>query len=122
MLLLDLCEKTFDTKSFGQYTVKGNEFFLQGHFPNDPIIPGVILCEMMAQNCHMLLPADKKNKVYLAKIDNARFRRPVRPGDIIKLKSKLIKKVGSFFTFASEACVDGQQAASGIFTLSIKKA
>jgi len=118
MLLLDKCEKISDTQSLGHYAVRGDEFFLQGHFPDEPIVPGVILCEMMAQCSHIVLPL---GKAYLAKMDNIKFRRPVVPGDTVTLKSKLIKKAGGFFTFEAEAYADGQLAASGEITLVSRK-
>ena len=118
MLLIDKCELTADKSCVGYYAVTGGEFFLQGHFPGRPIVPGVILCEMMAQNCHVLLPSGEYN-VYLAEINNVKFRRTVVPGDIVELKSRLIRKIGKFYSFEAEAYVDGHPAASGTFVLNL---
>ena len=63
------------------YKVRGDEFFIQGHFPDYPVVPGVILCEMMAQSCALLLGDEIKSKRPLyTGIDNVRFKHQVRPG------------------------------------------
>ena len=63
MLLLDEAELNEAGESVGKYTVKGDEFFLQGHFPGNPIVPGVIQCEMIAQAAVLLATAPKSNSV-----------------------------------------------------------
>ena len=74
--------------AIGTYRVRGDEFFLQGHFPDYPVVPGVILCEMMAQSCALLLGDEIKTKRPLyTGIDNVRFKYQVRPGDTIVLRS-----------------------------------
>ena len=61
--------------AYGTYTVRGDEFFLQGHFPGYPVVPGVILCEMMAQSCALLLGEEIKSKLtFYTGIDNVRFK------------------------------------------------
>ena len=57
MLLVEEAEKIDDVTSKGRYTIKGDEFFLQGHFPGNPVVPGVILCEMMGQSLAACLRA-----------------------------------------------------------------
>jgi 3-hydroxyacyl-[acyl-carrier-protein] dehydratase len=81
MLLID--EVSLNEKvRRGQYTVKGDEWFLQGHFPDNPIVPGVILCEMLAQSCCLLFKDSIRGRIPLfASIQNAKFKSVVRPGE-----------------------------------------
>ena len=97
MLLLDSGE-LIDGVSVCEYTVRGDEFFLAGHFPGNPVVPGVIQCEMMAQaSCLLVDQADSKATPYLVGMDKVKFKRKVTPGDRIVLKSELTKKKGPFF-------------------------
>ena len=72
------------------YKVRGDEFFIQGHFPDYPVVPGVILCEMMAQSCALLLGDEIKSKRPLyTGIDNVRFKHKVVPGDTLQIQVHL---------------------------------
>ncbi|MCL2029978.1 MAG: 3-hydroxyacyl-ACP dehydratase FabZ [Oscillospiraceae bacterium] len=85
MLLLDRAELDAEGRALGFYTVRGDEWFLQGHFPGNPIVPGVIQCEMMAQSCCLLLADQVKGKLPLfTGLDKVRFKRPVVPGDTLE--------------------------------------
>ena len=123
MLLLDECEKAGEDCSTGRYKVRGDEFFLQGHFPGRPIVPGVILCEMMAQSGCVILSGgeDAPPNTFFAKMDGVKFRRPVVPGDTVELKCRLIRRLSGFFVLNGEAYVEGQLAASGEFTVAAVK-
>ncbi len=92
-----------------------NEPFFQGHFPGHPIMPGVLIVESMAQVGGMLLmgtigdPASKV--VYFMSLDNIKFRRPVRPGDQLRLELELVQRRGMTCRMRGEATVDGQVVA-----------
>ena len=92
-----------------------NESFFQGHFPGQPIMPGVLIIESMAQTGGLLLlqeVPDRENKLlYFVAVDGARFRRPVVPGDQLKVEMKVISWRGDFCKLDGRATVDGQLAA-----------
>ena len=122
MLLLDSIEMETVTDAkgnqvdyaVGTYHVRGDEFFLQGHFPDYPVVPGVILCEMMAQSCAMLLGDEIRTKrpPYTG-IDNVRFKYQVRPGDTIVLRSTITDRRQSLIFVKAEAKVDGKLCCRG---------
>ena len=88
MLLVDEAHIEGET-AVGTYTVRGDEFFLQGHFPGQPIVPGVILCEMMGQTSCVLVADQIKGKTTLfAGLEKVRFRRTVQPGDTITFTTR----------------------------------
>ena len=82
MLLIDEATKISEDTSVGKKTIVGDEWFLDGHFPGNPIVPGVILCEMMAQTSAVII-AEKSavSTPYFTSIEKARFKEMVRPGD-----------------------------------------
>lgn len=88
-----------------------NEHFFSGHFPHRPIMPGVLIIEAMAQAAgvlgHRPITPDTKMEVVIASIDNARFRKPVEPGDQLIFNVEVIKDRGSMYLFRGEATVDG---------------
>ena len=94
-----------------------NEAFFQGHFPGYPVMPGVLIIEALAQvsailayNTRDLLP-NSKSLIFFAGIDNARFKRPVFPGDQMILESIELREVRSVFKFAAKASVAGELVA-----------
>ena len=100
-------------KAIGYKNVSTNEPFFQGHFPGNPIMPGVLIIEALAQlGCvSMLVKEEYKNMIGLfAGIDSARFKRPVVPGDKLELSVELLKLKGPIGKFKAEAKVDGQLA------------
>lgn len=104
----------------GEYRVRGDEFFLEGHFPDKPIVPGVILCEIMGQ-CSSLLVAEElegRTPLYTS-FEKARFRRPVYPGDLLRVRSRIAKSKGQLYVIDSSASVDGQQACSAMLSFMI---
>ncbi len=98
MLLLDSVEAR-DGAAFGEYLVRGDEFFLQGHFPDSPIVPGVILCEILAQSACVLVQdrlTENQLPVY-AGLNNVKFRSPVRPGDLVQTRCVLRRSKHPFY-------------------------
>ena len=89
MLLLDSAERQDDCAR-GRYTVRGDEWFLQGHFPGNPVVPGVMLCEILAQSCCVLLAEQMAGNVtpMYTGLDHVRFRAPVRPGDTFETECR----------------------------------
>ena len=120
MLLLDEAYKNEDGTSTGKYTVKGDEFFLQGHFPGNPIVPGVILCEMAAQSSCMLMADAVKGKTTLyAGMNNVKFKNPVRPGDTVEFICEHIRSMGPFHFIKATGRNNGKVAMSGEFSFAL---
>ena len=120
MLLLDEAERNGDTAE-GKYLVRGDEFFLQGHFPGNPMVPGVILCEILAQSACVLLKdeiAKGKGTLYTG-IDKARFRSPVYPGDTIEASCKIMRSKGPFYFAKGEVRVKEKLCATAEFSFAV---
>ena len=122
MLLVDEVVLNEDGTATGYYKVRGDEYFLQGHFPGNPIVPGVIQCEMMAQSACVLF-ADKMKEegvlpVYTG-LDKVRFRGMIKPGDTIKIQVKLKKESHPLYALSGEISVDGKKCMSGEFSFAI---
>lgn len=94
-----------------------NEPFFQGHFPQQPVMPGVLVIEAMAQAGGILLfhslPDPGNKLVFLSKVDNAKFRRPVVPGDQLRLEVELVKMKQRFCHIRARALVGEEVAAEG---------
>jgi len=92
-----------------------NESFFQGHFPSQPVMPGVLIIESMAQTGGVLLlhdvPDRDKKLIYFVAIDNARFRRPVVPGDQLRMEVTVSSCRGTFCKLEGRATVAGELAA-----------
>lgn len=113
MLLIDEA-KLEGEMSIGRYTVRGDEFFLQGHFPGNPVVPGVILCEMMAQSSCLLVNMDGGDLTpYFTGIKNVKFKNKVIPGDTIEFRTTKISQKGPFYFMKGEGHVDGKLCISG---------
>ena len=98
MLLLDRVIKEGD-EAHGELLIRGDEFFLQGHFPGRPLVPGVILCEILAQSACVLLQdglAEGKLPMYTG-LDHVRFKSPVQPGDLFQTRCRILRSKGPFY-------------------------
>ncbi len=105
----------------GRYHVRGDEWFLQGHFPGAPVVPGVILCEMLAQSACVLL-ADGLPKGALPMftgMNNVRFKRPVRPGDTLETNCRITRKKHPFYFAEGSGSVDGELCVKAEFSFAV---
>ena len=120
MLLVDEA-RLEDGGSLASYTVRGDEWFLQGHFPGNPVVPGVVLCEMLAQAGCLLIADQLTGKTpYLTGSKNARFRRKVKPGDTLSIRCEGQAKKPPFMFIKAEGSVAGEPAVSGEFSFVIE--
>jgi len=116
-LLVDRAEDYVAGESIvGIKAVTFNEPFFQGHFPDYPVMPGVLIIEAIAQSGAILmsktLDVDPRGKTILfASVDNCRFRHPVRPGDLLRLEVRVEKARGGLFKFHGRAMVGDRMAA-----------
>lgn len=98
MLLLEEVTREGD-QALGAYHVRGDEWFLQGHFPGAPVVPGVILCEILAQSaCILLTDAMGEGKIPMyTGLNNVRFKSPVLPGDLFETKCRVTRAKPPFY-------------------------
>jgi beta-hydroxyacyl-ACP dehydratase FabZ len=110
-LLVDRIEELEAERVVGIKNVTVNEPFFAGHFPDYPVMPGVLIIEAMAQVAGVLVLSgipDRKNKlVLLAGVDGAKFRKPVRPGDQLRIEMKILRSRASMAKVSGTATVDG---------------
>lgn len=122
MLLVDTCEIINNGECYGTYYIIGTEHFLQGHYPNNPIVPGVILCEIMAQcSCLLFKEALLESTPYFASMNNVKFRNIVVPNSKIEIYSKIIKVKAPFYTVSSYVKVKDKVCAEGELTFALVK-
>jgi 3-hydroxyacyl-[acyl-carrier-protein] dehydratase len=124
-----LVDKAIITEPFkrgiGYKNVTMNEPHFTGHFPEKPIMPGVLIIEAMAQSAALVVKnsqkeGDEKNMedalVYFMSIENAKFRKPVVPGDVLELHVEAVQNRGTVWKFKAEGIVDGKKVAEAEFS------
>jgi 3-hydroxyacyl-[acyl-carrier-protein] dehydratase len=123
-----MIDKVIDVVANEQATgiknVSINEYYFQGHFPARPVMPGVLIIEAMAQTAavlvvHTLGPEAEGKLVYFMSVDNARFRRPVVPGDCLHVRVAKQRHRGNVWRFEGRAEVRGQLMAEAVFAAMI---
>lgn len=123
MLLVDrIIEVEPMKRAVGIKGVTNTEPFFQGHFPGQPVMPGVLLLEAMAQvgGVALMMPEENRGKIALfGGIDNVKFRKPVVPGDQLRMEAEIVKVRGNIGRVRAEAFVEGQKVAEGEFTFAL---
>lgn len=116
MLFVDRVLEISGSEVVAQKLVSANEPFFMGHFPQKPIMPGVLIVEALAQTAGLGVryndEAARKRGLVLAGVNNCRFRRPVVPGDVLTLHTRIIRQRGSLIVAEGEARVGEELAAS----------
>jgi len=127
-LLVDrIVEIELGKRAVGLKNVTINEPFFPGHFPHNPVMPGVLIIEALAQAAAVLafktegtIP-DKDAMVYFASVDNVRFKRPVVPGDQLMLEVEIVRTIRNIWKFKGVARVAGEVATEAEFMCAIKR-
>ncbi len=120
MLLLD--EATIDENGVAHcsYRIKEDEFFTRGHFPGNPIVPGVIQCEIMAQSCAIMVKDEIPGHLTLyAGLDKVRFKNAVKPGDLCEVTATLDERRGQLFFCSAVLKVGGKLCSKGQLTFAL---
>lgn len=122
-LMIDEVEECIPGKSATAYKhVKEEEWYFKGHFPGNPIMPGVLIAESLAQTGAVSILGMEENKgknALFGGIDKMKFKKQVVPGDTLKLEVKIIKRKGPIGIGEGIATVDGKLAAKGEFTFAV---
>lgn len=120
MLFVDELTIDADGVAHGKYRIREDEFFCRGHFPGNPVVPGVILCEIMAQSCTMVMLDDiPGHDTFYRAIDNVKFRNVVRPGDLCETTCRLIEKKAGVYFAEAKLEVGGKLCCKGLLTFAL---
>ena len=122
LLIDEVLELEPGKRVVAQKTLKPDEFWFKGHFPQEPVQPGVLTIEMLAQAgavCILSLPEYKGRVAYFAGIDKAKFKRKILPGETIRLELEVVKVRGPVGVGKTVATVDGKKAVSAELTFAI---
>ncbi|PIV87730.1 MAG: 3-hydroxyacyl-[acyl-carrier-protein] dehydratase FabZ, partial [Hydrogenophilales bacterium CG17_big_fil_post_rev_8_21_14_2_50_63_12] len=104
-----------------------NEPQFTGHFPHHPVMPGVLMIEALAQTAGLLafksaeMPVDENTVIYFVGIDGARFKRPVQPGDQLRMEASILRVTRGIWKFAAKATVEGQIACEAELMCTLKQ-
>jgi 3-hydroxyacyl-[acyl-carrier-protein] dehydratase len=111
-----------DGRAKGKYHVRGDEWFLQGHFPGNPVVPGVILCEMLAQSACVLLADVAQGKTpFYTGLNNVKFKTPVKPGDTFETECVITKSKPPFYFAEGQGTVNGKLCVKAEFSFALMK-
>lgn len=124
MLLLDRLLILEENSLVAEKQFRADEFFVQGHYPDYPLVPGVITCEALLQAGAALIAFKRKAQPsdgvpVVARLTQAKFRRPLRPGDTVRLHVTLVEELSAVYVLKGEAKIDGKVAASLEFTCTL---
>lgn len=120
MLLVDEINIDEEGVAHAKYTIREDEFFCRGHFPGNPIVPGVIQCEIMAQSCALLVKDQIKGHTTLySGIDKVRFKNIVRPGDVCEVTATLTASHGKMFFCDANLKVGGKLCCKGSLSFAL---
>jgi 3-hydroxyacyl-[acyl-carrier-protein] dehydratase len=128
MLMIDrVIDVVPNVRATGVKNVTINDHFFQGHFPSDPVMPGVLIIEAMAQTAAVLVvatlgPDSEGSLVYFMSVDSARFRKPVVPGDQVLVHVEKQRNRKNVWKFAARAEVDGILVAEAVYAAMIREA
>ena len=120
MLLLDSSE-IVDGKAVGRKTITGDEWFLDGHFPGNPIVPGVIQCEILAQSVCVCLNNIKQGLFtpLFTGLDKVKFKNPVKPGDVFETECRIVKERPPFYFAEGKGSVNGKLCVKAEFSFAV---
>ncbi len=123
-LLVDkIIELEPEKRIVGLKNVTINEQFFQGHFPGAPVMPGVLIIEAMAQTAGVMIYRDLPDRdtklIYFSAIESAKFRRPVLPGDQLRIEMEMLQRRNNFGKMQGRALVDGKLAAEAVVLFAI---
>ena len=120
LLIDEVLEVTPGVGAVARKTVRADEWYLQGHFPGRPIMPGVLIVEALAQTGAVAVLSEEENRgklAFFAGIDDCRFKRVVEPGDVLTLECEFVRVRGPIAKGQGRASVDGEVAAEATLTV-----
>ena len=120
MLLVDELALDPDGTGHGTYRIREDEIFCRGHFPGNPIVPGVILCEIMAQSCSCLMLDDLPGHLPVFRgIDEVKFKQSVHPGDLCETTCRVDEKKAGIYFCSASLHVGGKLCCRGKLTIAL---